>query len=316
MNPFKLLSNIQTNQTLILSGILSIGVIWYGLDITVFEILLTFSTVIVLDLLLHAYRTGKWVFPYSGVNAGFGISFFLRSDDAIIYVLAGALAIFGKHFFLVAGKHFLNPSNMAVFLTLMLFPGYTWVNTLQWGNYTGQLSTSYIILLVCVFLLGLFMCLRVFQIFGFRSVYDYILPFLLAHGIAFFTIASGENMTTAAVFFSISFFIFTFFMITDPKTIPKTSLFRSVYAIGLVVNFYILQFFMNENYALLGSLFMGTLLLPVIWKLEAIKSRSIQRKCLILYLSVLLCLLAFLVFAFGRPDLAFDNICNQRVCLK
>lgn len=310
-----ILKNIQVHQTIILSSILLIWVVFFQLDISYIEIALTFSTVIGLDFLLTRYNSGKYVFPYSGVNAWFGISFFLRSDDAIVYIFAGFLAIFGKHYITSAGKHFLNPSNMAVFATLMLFPWLTWVNALQWGNYTGQLWPSYIVLLAGVFLLGCFMCLRVYQSFKMSYIYDYVLPFLLLHVLAFFTIPRAENLTTAAVFFSISFFIFMFFMMTDPKTVPKTSLVRSWYAAALVGNFYVLQFLVNENYALLGSLFFNTLLLPCIWKLEATKSRASLAKYLILWLIILLLLLCILLHIYGRPDLWFNNICNQQTCL-
>ena len=315
MSYLKIFKNIQVYQTLILSSILCIWVIFFHLDISYLEIALTFSTVIGLDFLLTRYNSGKYIFPYSGVNAWFGISFFLRSDDAIVYIFAGFLAIFWKHYITSTGKHFLNPSNMAVFATLMLFPWLTWVNGLQWGNYTGQLELNYIILLWGVFLLGCFMCFLVYQSFKMTYIYDYVLPFLTLHILAFFTIPVAENITTAAVFFSISFFIFMFFMMTDPKTVPKTSLVRSWYAIALVWNFYILQFLMNENYALLGSLFFNTLLLPCIWKLEAIKSRATLAKYLILWLIVLLLLVCILVHIYGRPDIWFNNICNQHTCL-
>ncbi len=119
-------------------------------------------------------------------------------------------------------------------------------------------------------------------------IYDYIFPFLLTHVLLFFTLSQGENITTAITFFSISFFIFTFFMMTDPKTVPRIPLVRFGYGLTLAVNFYILQFVMNESYALLGSLFMNTLLLPYIWRLEATKSRTTLAKYLILWLIILL----------------------------
>ena len=198
---FTFLKNIQTNQTIVLSFILILWVVFFGLNISFFEIFFTFFTVIWIDALLTKYYSGEWRFPYSWVNAWFGISFFLRSDDAIIYLFAWALAIFGKHIIQSAGKHFLNPSNMSVFMTLMLFPGITWVNTLQWWNYTGSVNIYYAVLFLTVLLLWLIMCLRVYQSFWFTYVYDYILPFVGGHIVLFFLIPAWENLTTAVSFF-------------------------------------------------------------------------------------------------------------------
>jgi hypothetical protein len=57
-------------------------------------------------------------------------------------------------------------------------------------------------------------------------------------------------------------------MISDPKTVPEKSFSRFLYSINIVLTFYVLQFFINENYAILGSLFFNTIQLPIIWYLE------------------------------------------------
>lgn len=311
-------NNIQTNQTLVLSFILFIGVYFYNLNISLLEIIITFFTVIILDYLLYYKSTGKYVFPYSGVNAGFWICFFLRSEDLIIYLFAWLLAIVWKYIFITAKwKHFMNPSNMWVFLTLILFPQYAWVNTLQWWNYSGVLSNVYVWALICVCILWVFMALRVAKKFNYHYLFDYIFPFVLLHSILFFVIPFHENIHGYREFFSISFVIFTFFMITDPKTVPKVSFSRILYACSLVLSFYILQFFINESYALLWSLFFNTLLLPYIWSLEGEynkkKSRTIFGFYLILILFEIL-FIGYLIMKYWQPDLLFDNVCGQLFC--
>ena len=102
-------------------------------------------------------------------------------------------------------------------------------------------------------------------------------------------------------------------MFTDPKTVPKTSLVRVFYSISIVFTFYFLQFFINENYSILWALFLNTLLLPIVWNTEKLKSS----KAVVLYLiliSIILISLVILIYLNGRPDLVFDNLCNQIIC--
>lgn len=316
-NILKLKDNIQFNQTLILSFLLLIWVEVFNLNISYLEIFVTFATVILLDLFFIKKNTWNWIFPFSGVNAWFWISFFLRSEDLIIYFFAWLLAIVWKNVFKINWRHFMNPSNMGVFITLVLFPQYAWINTLQWWNYSWELSISYIIWLILVLLLGLFISNRVKKHFKFDYILTIVLPFLLLHSILFFIIPFYENLSGYLEFFSISFLIFTFFMLTDPKTVPKNSYSRFLYVISIVLSFYILQFFINESYAILGSLFINTLFLPIIWNLE---KKYIEKKSIgffIFYLILLILeisLIWYLILIYWQPDLLFDNVCGQLLC--
>ncbi len=309
-------SNIQHYQTTILSWILFVWVFFFWLDISLLEIFTVFFTVISLDyLLVNGYyisRNSK--FPYSWVNAAFGICFFLRSEDLIIYIFAWALAIFWKHFIRIWGRHFFNPSNMAVFLSLCLFPQFTWVNTLQWWNYTGAAWWEYFTMIFSVIALGIFISTRVRKILHYEYFFTYLLPFFLIHSVLFFMIPYYESLTSYFVFFNISFFIFVFFMISDPKTIPTRNFSRLLYSSILVLHFYVLQFFINESYAILWSLFFSTMLLPVIWSLEQKESIKFVSIFLMFYNILLFIVMLLCLSLYWQPDLVFDNVCNQLVC--
>jgi hypothetical protein len=310
--------NIQLYQTIILSCILFVWVYFFKLDISVFEIAITFVTVIFLDyLFINDFRLIKQNnIPYSGVNAAFWICFFLRSEDLILYIFAGTLAILWKHLIKIWWRHFLNPSNMAVFLTLCLFPQYAWINTLQWWNYSWNMSLKYIFMLGLVLSLWIFISTRVKDILKYEYLWNYIIPFVTLHSILFFIIPYYESFTSYFLFFNISFFIFVFFMITDPMTIPKKAISRSLYAVSMVLLFYVLQFFINENYALLWSLFGMTLFLPFIWKYEIINYKWLNIGFLgLVFLNILiLIVIMFCLSIYWQPDLVFDNVCNQLVC--
>jgi len=315
-----LLDNIQLLQTTVLSIVLLIGVEIYNIYLDYTKIFAIFTTVTLLDALMVRASTGKWRFPYSWVNIGFGLSFFLRTTDIIIYVFAGFLAVMSKYFIQWNGRHFLNPSNIGIVLMLIGFPYYTWVNTFQWGNVTGIIKGEYLAILWLVWIFGSFITYQVYKKFGFKYYLDYFLPFIALHVILFFTIPIGETIIGAYKFFSVSFFIFVFHMISDPKTVPERSSSRVVYAMIMVFMFYILQFYINEFYSLIMSLTCCTLLLPIIWSLEKqemhIFWKKVQRS-LIFLLTILLLVISFtyiLVQTHGQPRLLFTNVCNQIFC--
>lgn len=309
-------SNVQHYQTTILSCVLFIGVYFFGLDISILEILVVFFTVISLDyVFINGFRIWKkCTIPYSWVNAAFGICFFLRSEDVVIYLFAAILAISGKHVLTIWGRHFFNPSNMWVFVSLLLFPQYTWVNTLQWGNYTWRAEPKYYFMLAFVIGLWIFISTRVKKILKYEYLLSYLLPFFVLHSILFFIIPFHESLSSYFIFFNVSFFIFIFFMISDPKTVPNTALSRVLYSFIIVLHFYVLQFFINENYSILGSLFVSTLLLPLIWFLESKRNKKYLYSFLTFYNILMMIVIAFCVSLYWQPDLVFDNVCNQPVC--
>lgn len=309
-------TNVQHYQTAILSCILFVWVYFFWLDISLLEIISVFFTVIILDFLfLNGLRfSHQSIIPYSGVNAAFWICFFLRSEDIIIYIFASVLAICWKHLITVWWRHFFNPSNMWVFLTLCLFPQYTWVNTLQWWNYTGSAGIEYFIMLLCVILLWVFISTRVTKLLHYEYLFTYLVPFFVIHSILFFIIPYYESLTSYFLFFNISFFIFIFFMISDPKTIPTKSVSRILYSFIIVEHFYVLQFFINESYSILWSLFVSTFLLPIIWKLEKYKNNTQINTFLFLYNILMIIVISFCILVYWQPDLVFDNVCNQLVC--
>jgi hypothetical protein len=308
--------NVQHYQTTILSCILFVWVYFFGLDISLLEILSVFVTVIVLDyVFLNGLKISKnAVIPYSWVNAAFWICFFLRSEDIAIYIFAWILAICGKYLLTIWWKHFFNPSNMWVFVSLCLFPQYTWVNTLQWGNYSWTAGIEYFIMLAVVIALGIYISTRVTKILHYDYLFTYLIPFFILHSILFFTIPYYESLSSYFLFFNISFFIFTFFMISDPKTIPHKAISRVLYSFIIVLHFYVLQFFINENYSILGSLFVSTILLPIIWYLENNTKPSYVYMFLVSYNILMIIVISICLLLYWQPDLVFDNVCNQLVC--
>ncbi len=306
--------NIQINQTLILSFLLFLGVYFFKLDISILEIVTIFSTVIILDAIILYKIKWNFVFPFSWINAWFWISFFLRSDDLIIYIFAGVIAILWKYLITHKWKHFLNPSNMAVFISLIIFPQIAWTNPLQWGQ-SVELQ-KYILAIFSVLILWFFIINRLKKILKFNFL-DLIFSFTLTHILLFLTITQESSLNSFLLFFNVSFLIFVFFMLTDPKTNLKTSIFRLLYWSAVAITFYILQFFINENYSLLWSLFFMTLLLPFLRLIEDYYIENKAKKSIyffLIFIVFLLILLSYLYIIEWPIDLLFDNRCNMLFC--
>lgn len=308
-------NNIQTNQTLFLIIILIVWIQFYPIHYDYYKLVLVFSTVIFFDYFFHYLKTWEHKFPYSWVNAWFWISFFLRTDELIIYFFAWFIAILSKYIFLTnEKKHFFNPSNFWVVISLLLFQKYTWVNTLQWGNYLWLIYWQYILIMALIITFWFLITYRVYKVFGYKYFYDYLLIFILAHIWLFFIIPYNESFNTFIAFFSTTFFIFTFFMISDPKTVPTFSISRVFFAINIVLAFYILQFFINESYSLIISLTVNTIQLPLIWKLEKLNNK---KYLFYFFLTITFTMIAFIVFLiniYWKPDLLFDNVCDKLIC--
>ena len=146
----------------------------------------------------------------SAVITACGLTLLLRSDVWWVPPLAAVAAIASKFTIRIRGRHFLNPANLGITAAMLATP-HAWCSPAQWGE--GGL------LLLWMFALGCMVAHR-----AFRS--DVSLAFL----------ASWIALRAARVLWlgqsrevllhqlaSGSLILFTFFMISDPKTTPAKS---------------------------------------------------------------------------------------------
>ena len=170
-------------------------------------------------------------FKSAGITA-LGLCLLLQTDNLWIAVLGGTLAIFSKTILRFKGRHYFNPANFGLMVTVLITQQ-AWVSPGQWGNETimvfffsaaalmvllkvGRLDTSVIFLLI-LFLLEYF---RTVIYLGWE-------PDVLIHQ-----------------FTNGSLLLFIFFMITDPKTTPSSPGARLVWAALLAgLSFFITHWF-------------------------------------------------------------------------
>ena len=178
------------------------------------EILTSLCVAVGLDTVLTHRRTGVWAFPLSAVVSGLSIGLLLRSADVAVFVLAALAAIGSKHLLRRSdGRHIFNPSNAGIVVALLFTQGLSEVTPEEWG------SSALIALVVC--------CIGLFVVFRVRRLLM-VATFAVSHVVL--ALATGEAATMSALL-PASTLVFCFFMITDPKTAPRTPLAQVAYAL-------------------------------------------------------------------------------------
>jgi len=189
--------------------------------------------------------------PKSALISALSLCLLLRSNSAWLLVAGAVLAVGSKFVIRIRGKHVFNPTNGAL-VALMLLTDRIWVSPGQWGN-----VTFFAFLITC---LGGLVVNR-------ASRSDVTYAFIVFYCALMFdrSLYLGEPMTIPLHRLENgALLLFTFFMISDPKTTPDARSGRIAFA-GLVafVGWYI-QFRLFRTNGPLWSLAACSMLVPVI----------------------------------------------------
>jgi enediyne biosynthesis protein E5 len=177
----------------------------------------------------------------SPLITGLSLSLLLRADALWLYAAAAGIAIGSKFVLRVDGKHIWNPAGLAIVVLLLTSHG-VWISPGQWGTEIWFAAlTGFLAILV----LGAARRADI-AIFFFASH----AALLLARawwlgdplGIPLHQLQSG------------SLLIFTFFMISDPRTSPDSSLGRFLFAFAVALLAHYMAFFMQMRPALYFAL--------------------------------------------------------------
>jgi Na+-translocating ferredoxin:NAD+ oxidoreductase RnfD subunit len=156
----------------------------------------------------------------SPVITALGLSLLLRTDTYWVAPLAAVVAIASKFALRVRGKHVFNPTNFGLTVAI-LATGHAWCSPAQWGEWN--------ILLAWLFALGLAVAHR-----SFRA--DVSLAFLATWIVlkAARVLFLGQRPAVLLHQLSVgSLILFTFFMISDPKTTPDGRSTRVAFGIAV-----------------------------------------------------------------------------------
>ncbi|MEO6453507.1 MAG: RnfABCDGE type electron transport complex subunit D [Ginsengibacter sp.] len=167
----------------------------------------------------------------SALITAFGLCLLLKTNLWYVCILASFISIAGKYIFRYRKKHLFNPSALGIAFTILLTDN-AWLSPGQWGND--------IVIMFGVCCLGFIVVTRVQKL-------DVSIAFLITYVLLLFarqilylgwpTDFFIQSITTG------SLLLFSFFMISDPKTAPDHKTARIIWAVLIgVVSFYLTAF--------------------------------------------------------------------------
>jgi enediyne biosynthesis protein E5 len=256
-------------QIAALSALLAYGLFWLRFDLQP-------SVVLTLAAVAFATQWCAWrlVLPppvdfKSAAISALSLCLLLRAESIAVAAFAAVVTIASKFLIRVHGKHVFNPTNAGIAAALLCTNG-AWVSPGQWGD-----AAFFALLVACV---GLLVVTR-----AARS--DVTLAFIAAYA-AFLAGRSwwlGEPMAIPLHRLeSGAFLIFSFFMISDPKTTPDARLARIAFAVVVAAGAYYMHFRLFRPNGLIWSLVALSPLVPALdWGgryAESVRTRARRRR--------------------------------------
>lgn len=189
----------------------------------------------------------------SPLITGLGLTLLVRSDLVWLPPAAAVLAIGSKFFVRWNGKHLFNPANLGLAAS-MLLTSHAWASPSQWGE-SAALTFWFVALGLAVVVralrsdisfafLGIWAAMKLARVLWLDSPHPFdVLEHQLATG---------------------SLIVFTFFMISDPKTTPDSRLGRVLYAGAVAGVAFVMQHHFWIQNSPVWALFLLSPLVPVL----------------------------------------------------
>ena len=250
-----------------------LGQVAFEFELSIAQILVALGTCAVLEVGIAFARQRMIIWPASAMLTGNGVAFVLRVPGTEhgdwwsmkgwwIFAGTAAVGLLSKYIVRFRGRHVFNPSNIGLVLCfLLLGPERAEPLDFWWGPMSVWLALALGIIVAGGFLtLGR---LRLIGIaLGFWLAFAGSLAVLAASGHAMtarWYLGPVEGWTLWRILvFSPEVLVFLFFMITDPKTIPKGRTARRVYGVTIGLLAILLMAPQTTEYAtkvaLLGAL--------------------------------------------------------------
>ncbi len=236
-----------------LSTLLFYGLFFLRFDISIWQIVVTLGTAQLTQYAGSRYFNLPFFDPKSALISSLSLCLLLRTNDLAVAALAAFIAIGSKFVIRWKDTHVFNPTNLALVIMLSCSPG--WISPGQWGQVAW-----FGFLIAC---LGSLVVTRAARA-------DITLAFLLCYMGLLFARAFwlGDPFTIPLhQIKSGTLLIFSFFMISDPKTTPASRSGRILFALMVSLTALYIQFgFFKPNGPLWGLIFCSPLV-PVIDKL-------------------------------------------------
>lgn len=239
----------------------------YGVTRLDFEIDAAQAAITLGAVMLAQFAGTRWARlpafdPKSALITGLSLCLLLRTNSPALAAAAGVAAIAGKFLLRVNGKHLFNPANFGLVAMMLATGGAVWVSPGQWGN-----VAFFAFLMVCA---GGLVVMR-----AARS--DVTLAFIASY----LALVIGRSLWLGEPLAiplhrlqSGALLLFTFFMISDPRTTPDSRAGRIVFAALVAWGAWYVQFRMFRTNGLLWSLAAFSLGTPLLdWLLPGTRHR-------------------------------------------
>jgi Na+-transporting NADH:ubiquinone oxidoreductase subunit NqrB len=237
-SPFK---DPRLYQIVLLSSLLVYGVVHLDLEISPSRALALLATALFTQYACSRLWRLPAFDPRSALISGLSLCLLLRTNSAWLAVLAAGVTIASKFVLRIRGKHVFNPTNFGI-VAMMLATGGVWVSPGQWGS-----AAFFAFLVACLGGLVVNRAARSDVTYAFLAFYLAIL----------FGRALWLGQPAAIPLHQVesgAFLIFTFFMISDPKTTPDSRAGRVLFALLVALGAGCVHFLLYRPNGLLLSL--------------------------------------------------------------
>lgn len=228
----------------LLGGYFILGWLLWGINRSPFQVGLTMLVSILAELLFNRWlRHRKWEFPWSGVITGCGLCLLLNyGANPWLPILPPILAIASKSLFVVKGRHFFNPGLFGLIAGMWLSGGMlSPAPAYQWGGVAAVVFVMVALVIVFSYpslrakpLISAFLIFYICQ--------SAVRAWIMRHHLPADAVFLGSVTSPA-------FFLFTFYMLTDPKTTPRSPWGQILFAATVVLVDLILHF--RQSYSTL-----------------------------------------------------------------
>ena len=239
-----------------LASLLVYGMGWLDFDITPGRVVLLLTTVLATqwigDRLVGGPPFGQSM--RSALISGLSLCLLLRTNRVDVAVLAAIVAIGAKFLIRVDGKHVFNPTNGGI-VAMLVLTDHVWVSPGQWGA-----AALFAFLMACGGSLVVNRAARSDVTYAFIVFYCALLfgrSLYLGEPLAI----PLHRLESGALL------LFTFFMISDPKTTPDSRIGRVLFAALVAFGAWYVQFRLFRTNGLLWSLAACSTFVPLLDRL-------------------------------------------------
>jgi enediyne biosynthesis protein E5 len=238
-------------QIAVLTSLLIYGVGWLGFDVGVSQVAILLGSVLLTQFLYGKFFAASPFDPRSALISGLSLCLLLRTNSPLLMIVTAVVTIASKFVLKWNHKHIFNPTNFGI-IAMIALSGEVWVSPAQWGSklYFG-------FLMACLGGMVVHRALR--SDVSYMFIFSYA---ALLFGRAFWLgdpwAIPLKQLQSGALL------LFTFFMISDPKTTPDSRAGRILFAIIVAAGAAYVQFGLYRTNGLLWSLVVCSALTPLI----------------------------------------------------